>query len=237
MKNINFKNMLALVLCVLALASCKKYYFDTGTHEEKYNGTVLQYMKDKKPYFDTTVNIIHLAGMDDVFEKENVTFFAPPSGSIYKSIKRLNQYLRNNGKDTVSQLSQINPSVWRAGLTQCLFRGNYLLKDYPQKDTTSYLAFPGQNYASYDGRIMNVGVIYNSAAGVAYAGYRQLFLSYIPDLSNPQVSLLNIPVATSNIQPTNGVIHVLNRVKYNFGFNTDTFIDQAVSAGIAAPTP
>ncbi|RZK74582.1 MAG: hypothetical protein EOO92_17000 [Pedobacter sp.] len=72
---------------------------------------------------------------------------------------------------------------------------------------------------------------------IKYAGYRQLFLAYIPDLSNPLISLVNIPVATSDIQTNTGVIHVLNRPKHNFGFNTDRFIEEVIAAGIKPASP
>lgn len=229
--------LLLLTITLLLFGSCKKYYFDTGVHDPKYNGSTLAYMKAKKPFFDSTLTVINLAGMNDILDKENVTFFAPPSGSVFKSIYRLNQYLKRNGKDTVSKLSQIKPEVWRNTLSQYVFKGSFLLKDYPQRDTLAYIAYPGQNYTSYAGRIMNVGAIFNDAGGVKYAGYRQLYLAYIPDLSNPQVALQNNPVATSDIQTTNGVLHVLTKIKHNIGFNTDTFIDQVVASGILPPTP
>jgi hypothetical protein len=73
-------------------------------------------------------------------------------------------------------LDQIKPEVWRNTLSQYIFEGKNLLKDYPQRDTVSYVAYPGQNYTSYGGRIMNIGVIFNNAGGVQYAGYRQLRL-------------------------------------------------------------
>ena len=227
--------------CLLAItlltASCKKYYFDSGVHNAKYEGNMMQYLKSDPKLFDSTVRVINLAGMSSVIENENITFFAPPSGSIFKTIKRLNIFLRSSGSDTVSRLEQIKPQVWKNSLSQYIFKGSNLLKDYPQRDTLSFVAYPGQNYTSYQGRIMNVGSIFNDAGGVAYAGYRQLYLAFIPDLSNPKIALVNIPVATSDIQPTNGVLHVLTRNKHNFGFNTDLFIEQAISAGIGTPTP
>jgi len=235
-QNNNKAFFLMLATVLLLLSSCKKYYFDSGKHDPKYNGTVLQYLKSKQSFFDSTLTVINLAGMDDVLSNEKVTFFAPPSGSVFKSINKLNRYLRNTGKDTVSQLSQIKPEVWRNTLSQYIFKGTFLLKDYPQRDTLAYLAYPGQNYTSYGGRIMNVGAIFNDAGGVVYAGYRQLYLAYIPDLSNPQVALQNNPVATSDIQTTNGVIHVLTKLKHGYGFNGDAFIDQVISAGILPPT-
>lgn len=247
MKNKDKTLLLSLICMLLALTGCKKYYQETGVHDAKYNGNIMQYMEEKKPFFDSTLTVIKLAGMADVVSKENITFFAPPSGSIYKSVKQLNLYLRVQGKDTVSKLSQIKPLVWKNILSQYIFKGSNKLKDYPQRDTLSYLAYPGQGYASYGNRIMNIGVIFNDAvvfnssgaeiSRVSYAGYRQLYLAYIPDLSNPQVSLVNIPVATSDIQPTNGVLHVLTKLKHNFGFNTGTFIEQAISAGIDPATP
>ncbi|TDG36222.1 hypothetical protein EZJ43_09470 [Pedobacter changchengzhani] len=237
---------LMLIAATMLAFGCKKYYFDGGLHQANYSGNMLQYLQSNPAMFDSTVRVINLAGMKDVIEKEQVTFFAPPSGSIFKTIKRLNQYLKFKGKDTVSKLEQIKPEVWRNTLAEYVFKGKNLLKDYPQRDTLSFVAFPGQSYTSYDGRIMNVGVIFNDVvvqngegsvvSRVAYAGYRQLYLAYIPDLSNPKVSLVNIPVATSDIQPTNGVLHVLNRNRHNFGFDTDEFIDRAISAGIT-PAP
>jgi len=244
----NYKTLLFLLMGILSvLTGCKKYYIETGLHEAKYNGNIMQYMEAKKPFFDSTLTVIKLAGLADVVSNETITFFAPPSGSIYKSVKQLNLYLRVQGKDTVSKLTQIKPIVWKNILSQYIFKGANRLKDYPQRDTLSYLAFPGQGYTSYGGRIMNIGVIfqdavvYNSSGAeisrVAYAGYRQLFLAYIPDLSNPQISLVNVPIATSDIQPTNGVLHVLTKQRHNFGFNTGTFIEQAISAGIDPATP
>lgn len=226
-----------IALVVLFSTSCKKYYYDSGVHDPKFEGSTLAYMKAKQPFFDSTLTIINLAGLDEVLDKENVTFFAPPSGSVNKAIIQLNRYLRFEGRDTVSKLNQIKPTVWKNTLLQYIFKSSSLMKDYPQRDTLSYIAFPGQNYTSYSGRIMNIGVIFNNAGGVQYAGYRQLFLAYIPDLSNPQVALQNNPVATSDIQTNNGVLHVLTRTKHTFGFNTLKFIDEAIAAGITPATP
>lgn len=234
---IQIRTLLMVVTISTISFSCTKYYFDSGVHDAKYNGTILEYMKEKKPFFDSTLMVIELAGMNEVFQKENITFFAPPGGTVNRAIRSLNRQLKFEGKDTVAKLEQIKPEVWKNTLSQYIFKGTNLLKDYPQRDTLSYVAYPGQNYTSYGGRIMNIGVIFNDAGGVSYAGYRQLYIAYIPDLSNPQVALTNIPVSTSDIQPKNGVIHVLNKNKHTYGFRTNAFIDLAVSAGISPVTP
>ncbi len=246
MKHKNINLLVLAVLLFLASACNKEYYVDSGVLTPNYNGTILQYLKSKPAMFDTTVRVIALAGMDEVLDKENVTFFAPTSSSIYKSVKALNAYLLQNGRDTVKQLSQIKPEVWRKTLSLYIFKGTNRLKDYPQIDTLAYTAFPGQSYSSYGGgRIMNIGVIFNDASSgntsIKYAGYRQLFLSYIKDFTKPQQSLVNIPVATSDIAPNNGIIHVLRQAtlsgstlvnKHNFGFVNDIFINDVMASGI-----
>lgn len=244
------KIALGVLAAILAISffSCKKdYYFDTGVHEAKYNGTILQYLKSNKVMFDTTLQVINLAGMENVLENEKVTFFAPTSSSIVKSVRYLNQYLRVLGQDTVKDYRQIKTAVWRKILSQYIFKGANRLKDYPQLDTLAYTAYPGQAYASYDGEIMNIGVTYNDAGGVKYAGYRQLCLSYIQDRTQPTQSLINAVVATSDIQPTNGVIHVLRQSqlvlvkdgpenivvnKHDFGFSKLLFVREVLAAGI-----
>lgn len=231
--------------------SCKKdYYVDSSVHTGVYNGSTMQFLESRKDYFDTTVLVIKLAGMEDVFKNEKITFFAPTSSSIYKTVKALNTYLRLSSRDTVSDYSQIDASVWRKNLSQYVFKGVSKLKDYPQLDTLAYAAYPGQSYNSYDGQIMNVGVLYNDAVSndtrIPYAGYRQLYLSLIKDFTQPQQSLVNVPVATSDLQTSNGVVHVLAQSqaysngtyvnRHNFGFVMSTFIQDAITAGIA-PKP
>lgn len=223
-----------LLLAVALFSACKKeqYFFDTGVLTPNYNGTILEYLKAKPAYFDTLVRVIKIAGMEDVFQKENITFFAPPSSSIYKSLRRLNIHLRSQGRDTVSKLEQIKPAIWKETLSMYIFQGSNRLKDYPQLDTLALLAYPGQAYFSYAKRTMNIGVIHNDAGGIKYAGYRQLYLSFIPDFSKPLERLVNIPVASSDVAPTNGIVHVLRFQKHNFGFDTDRFINTVVTEGI-----
>lgn len=232
------KSILAVFVvtsCLLISCSKDNYFVDTGVHQAKYNGTILEYLKSKPVLFDSLVQVIDVAGMNDVFQKESVTFFAPASSCIFRAVKNLNQFLRYNGKDTVSKLQQIKPQVWKDMLSQYVFKGSYLLKDVPQIDTMAINAFPGQGYVSLGGRPMNIGVVYNDAGGVKYVGYRQLVLSFISDFSNPRGSMINTSIATSDIQPTNGVLHVLKFQYHSFGFESARFINAAISAGIDKP--
>ena len=227
-----------LPLCLLALlvAGCQKkdYFNDTGKHEPNFQGSVLSYLKTKPGYFDSVVKIIHLAGMDEIFDKEDITFFAPADSSVNNSISFLNMILRARGKKEVTKLEQIKPEVWREQLSRYLFKGKKSMNDFPQLDPQNLSAFSGQIYTSYDGQIMNVGVIYNDAGGVKYAGYRQLTVSYIPSISAPRDyrSWYSATVASVNIAPTNGYVHALRYTFHYFGFDPGQFIESAIAKGI-----
>lgn len=223
---------------LLAFACSKdKYFYDTGRNTPEFNGSILDYLKSKPEYFDSLVRVVKVAGMEEVLTKENVTLFAPTSSTIYKTMKNLNAYLRLNGKDTVSQLEQIKPVVWKEMLSMYLIKGSYRLKDFPQIDTTAITAYPGQGYSSYAGRTMNIGSFYRDAAGVKYAGYRHLILSYIPDFSKPLENLRNVQIASHDIAPKNGIVHVLLQNKHGFGFDGSQFITTAIENGILPAKP
>lgn len=226
----------ALVMATLLMGGCQKgdYFKDTGVHAPNFDGTVLQYLQSKPQYFDSITKIIRLAGMEDIFSKEEITFFAPADSSVRATIKMLNGELRNLGINEVTRLEQIKPEVWRAQLSRYLFKGKKSMNDYPQIDGQNLSAFPGQIYASYDGEIMNVGVFYSDAGGVKYAGYRQLQLSYIPSPSAPRDyrSWWTVRVASVNVAPANGFVHVLTYPTHFFGFEPRQFIENAIAKGI-----
>lgn len=208
------------VLLITLISSCAKddYYIDGGKADPVFKGTVLQYLQSNNK-FDTIAQIVKLAGLEDVFNKEDITFFAPTDEVVRRTIGlvntnvpnmggRLNQDLFNQNKDTIKVLSDIPTEIWRKYLLKYVFKGKFLLKDYPQLDFGLRALFPGGYYYGYNRDLANIGVVFNSANGVQYSGYRQLSISVLPDPSNPQ-QLNTAAVASSDIQPSNGVVHVL----------------------------
>lgn len=239
------KNTIYLLFaaCIIFTACKKDHYQDSGVHNGVFAGTIYEYLKTKPELFDTLLQVIDAAEMNDVLDNKDkeVTFFAPPSSTIFKAVRSLNKQLNFTGKDTVTQLTQIKKEVWRELLSLYIFDGKYMLKDFAQLDTLDLNAFRGQSFDSYtfdqnEGRPMNIGVIYNDASGVKYAGYRQLYFSYIEDLSNQQGSMINIPVASSNIEPSKAALHVLQLRTHLFGFTSANFISLATTAGIDPST-
>lgn len=239
-----FRNLLLITCIGLLVLSCKDNYFiDSGLHKAKYEGSVLDYIKMRKDVFDSLHTVIKLAGLESVLEQDGVTFFAPGDPSIRKVMYGLNEYLHLVGRDTLFRLEQVDPAVWREYLSMYIFNNTYLLKDIPQVDTMNLNVFPGQGYVSIAGQKLNLGVNFNDVVSeirkdefqhVKYAGYRQLFISYIHNSSNTGANggLVNAPVASSDIQTKNGVIHALEYRRHTFGFVTYNFISSAVNKGL-----
>ena len=211
---------LCAVLLMLLMASCAKdeYYIDGGKADPKFNGTIMQYL-ESDPRFDTIAQIVKLADMEEVLSNENVTFFVPTDEVIRRTIgevnspiielrNRLNQELFDQGRDTIKVLADVDPEIWKKYLSRYIFKGTYLLRDYPQLDFALKALYPGSFYYTYNNDLANIGVVYNSVNNVRYTGYRQLSISFIPDPSNP-ADYIAAAVATSDVQPTNGAVHVL----------------------------
>ena len=79
MKNILKINHLILSLfCFLFMTSCSKddYYQDGGIAQAEFDGSILAYLETKPVLFDSIVQVIKLAGLEETFQQEEFTFFA-----------------------------------------------------------------------------------------------------------------------------------------------------------------
>jgi hypothetical protein len=235
MKYMNRSLIIAVIITTISVGCQKKDYFtDTGKHTPNYPGTVHDYLRSKPQMWDSLLKVIRIAGMEDVFKNEKITFFAPADSCINLAIRYLNFRLDEKGQRRVTSLEQIKPEVWKKQLCRYLFKEARSMNDYPQLDPGNLSAYPGQIYSSYLGDIMSIGVIYNDAGGVKYAGYRQLLISYIPSVSAPRDynSWYSALVASVNVAPANGYVHVLNYSFHFFGFGPDQFVEDVLDKGI-----
>ena len=230
------KLIFLFAIVLLIISSCKrdKFYEDGGRATAVFPGDMLQYLESKPVLFDTIAKLIQLAGLEESFRKDSITFFAPNDEYIknaigYTNTDGLNRRLYEKGKDTIVNLSDIKADIWKKYLQRYIFKGRNLLKDYPQIDFNQKLMFPGQMYYSVNKSIFNIGVEFQDANGIKYIGYRQLHLSYIPDISRPNDNWFTTRISSSDIQPTNGVVHTLQWNGGNFGFNRDEFFQEVIS--------
>lgn len=204
---------IALITAISFLfAACAKdeYYVDGGKAEAKFNGNILEFLNSKPVPFDSVAQIVVLAGMEETFKNDTITFFAPTDLVIKQSLQFLNIQLFSLGKDTIKALSDVSPVIWKKYLSRYIMDGTNILKDYPQIDFDIRAVYPGMNTFNLAGNeLYNIGVVYNDQNSVKYIGYRQLAYSFIPDRSKPLDNWMTAAVATSDIRPTNGVVHAL----------------------------
>ena len=232
--NMLIKATTGLYAFLMLLCSCQQddYLVDGGKPSPYFDGTVLEFLESRPDYFRELVAVIEYAGMEETFQNDQITFFAPTDWSIDASMQQLNDYWYNlQGRDSVTTIYQVKPEVWKELLSLYIVEDKYLAKDIPQLDTVATDAYPGQAYVSYNGRPMNIGLVHHDANGIKYAGYRQLLYSYVNDFM--QNDMTNAYVATADIQPANGVVHVIRFIDHSFGFNARLFIEKAVAAGIS----
>lgn len=239
---------ISITLAICCLSACSKSnYEDGGTNNNQFNGSSLAYLKAHPVENDSLLTIIKLGGLENLLDKDDVTFFAPSLPAIVRSVGALNEYLYLLGQDTVKRLNQIDSLVWRKTLSNYIFSGKKSLNDYPQIDLVNKVAFPGQAYNSFGGRIMNLGVEYSNASGIQYAGLRTLIISYPISEADLAGFWYNARVATSNIHTNNGFIHIIRESQsiingvfmeqHYYGFRYVDFISEATRLGIKPYKP
>ncbi|MGB3104301.1 fasciclin domain-containing protein [Sphingobacterium siyangense] len=233
----------SFMLSLMILSSCsnKDYFEDSGVHDPRFYGNMMAYLESKaqrpEDPFDTLVQIIRYAGMEDILKNDQITFFAPPDPTFEKALNDLNLNLYMLGKDTIQSYKDVKPEVYRRLLSEYIIKGDYGLTDFKQVDTVAKYAFGGQIYQTYsEDAAINVGVVFhdlkNGDATIKYGGPRQLMVSYVPDFTNPTQNWISTFVASSNIQPDNGRVHVLNYRKHIFGYMGSRFTSLAIELGI-----
>lgn len=219
------------------LASCAKddYYRDGGLADPNFEGSMLEYLESKPVEFDTIAQLVKLAGLDELLQTGDVTFFAPSDSEVkdligYVGRGGLNDTLYTLRKDTIKVLADVDSLIWKKYLERHLFRGSNFLADYPQIDHGLKQIYPGENYYSLNNTVLNIGVVYHDVNDVKYAGYRQLSISYIPDVSRPNDGWFTTMISSSDIKPINGVVHTLSKENARFGFDPEEFIDDVAAS-------
>ncbi|SEW36365.1 fasciclin domain-containing protein [Chitinophaga arvensicola] len=218
-----------LLMVGLLFSACKKdYYVDGGLADPHYKGTIYDYLV-KNPYlFDTIAYIVEKAGLKETLQNDSVTFFAPTDQSVVDALADLNEYRYQMVEDSV-KLGDIPPAVWRKFLDRYILKGKYTANKFARMDPVNIYAYPGINYVMAGGYILNIGLVYQNYNNVEAVGARILTLT---DITFDPVTFnnnLRVIVSSSDIQPTNGVLHVLS-MRHTFGFRPIEFLLAAEQA-------
>lgn len=210
------------------LVSCNTKYniIETGLANGKFDGNMYEYLLSNRYNWDSTRLMIERANLVDLFEGkrdgfEQITFFGPTNHSIRR-------YMLDEG---ISSIAEMDEEFCYEMIMRCVVKGKYMRDDIPfGKNTAS--EDDGDDdfdeYYEYDdegdhtdenqgtGGTVLMGALgnrfwiysfresYNDVAGVGAV------VLYIKSLETGGTM---IDVASTNIEPTNGVVHSLH---YNF---------------------
>jgi len=217
-----------LLMLVTIVTSCQKkedYFKDGGISKANYDGSIYDYLKSHPYWFDTVTYIIDQAGMREMFEEDTITFFSPTDDAVEVAMEALNDYRYTHVEDSV-HIEDIDPHIWRYFLSMHVLKGKFLAKDFARVDPDNIYAYPGIDYFTSEGFIVNIGLVYGDYKGVKDVAARIIRLTDITADPEHFRNCPSVTVMTSDIQPQNGVLHVLNN-SYALGFQVDRFVNMA----------
>jgi len=203
MKNI----LLAIILLGLIFPSCNDdYYTDGGLADGKLNMTTYDFIKSRPDMFEKLIWIIDQNNLKDEINKEGTTFFPPKDESIVS-------YLERKQLESV-QLDKLPPEeVDTLGMTLEMYM-------FPYEIMRDDLSPKMKEYVSVSDHLMGITLKIEPYNEIPGFGPSTVILSG-PARYNPGSSQGirdNAEVATSDLESTNGAIHVLRKTGHIFGF-------------------
>ena len=195
------------ILAIGLLASCdtQQEWFDSGVSSPYHDCSIMEYLRQDDYNWELTVEMIERADLTDLFEGQvdtlpEITFFAPPSYSILR-------YLWDN---ELEQVSELTPEFCREIILRHVVKGKHLKADIAYRNP-DYLATDERqdgctDFTCISGNKLRAWVDKSAWGGVPDAGPETMYL-YSFD------AMINVPLASPDIQPLNGVVHALN---YNY---------------------
>lgn len=202
------RTIIGTCVCVLmALTGCdtKQNWIDTGVSSPYHDCSIMEYLRGDAYNWELTVEMIERADLTDLFEGQvdtlpEITFFGIPSYSILR-------YLWDNEMESVNELT---PEFCRETVLNHVVKGKYLKADIAYRNP-NYLITDSQQDGGTElitlgGRQLKAYVDKSEYGGVPDAGAETMYLYSFS-------AYTQVPLASPDIQPLNGVVHALN---YNF---------------------
>lgn len=204
------KLILACILLTIQFSCTKQNIIDSGISKAHFDGTIMQYLRQDDYNWKLTVEMIERAGLTDVFEGrvtdlKEITFFGPTRFSILR-------YLYDNNLDSVQQLS---PEFCKETILKHVIKGKFLKEQVPFLNKQYLISTINQPASGY--------LAMHSLGAVELRAYLiKTPYKDVPD-AGPVIMVLysvtgktQVPLASPNIQPKNGVVHSLD---YNYLLN------------------
>ena len=187
----------------------------TGVSDPHFDGTMMDYLRSDERNCDLTVEMIERADLVDLFEGQvdtlpEITFFAPPAYSIQRFIWESQEEPKDG--ETYESVADIPVEKCRSYILRCVAKGKYLKEDIGFRNESYRLMDPEQDggtlFEMLDGNLVRACEEKSDWKGVPDIGPVTLQLWSV-------TQQIEVPVASPDIQPTNGVVHALS---YGFDF-------------------
>lgn len=195
------------VAIIGTLASCdtQQDVWNTGTSSPYHDCTIMEYLRGDAYNWELTVALIERAGLTDLFEGQvdtlpEITFWGFPSYSVKRHL--LDKGLKNVQEMGVKECREL--------VLKHVMKGKVLKKDIAFRDKDYYIYDSGQTggteFTTLGGCRLKAYIDKTQYSGVPESGAEVL---YLYSFSGKTM----VPLASPDIQPTNGVVHSLN---YNY---------------------
>ena len=202
---LNLFILLSVIPVFFTGCDTKQNWIDTGVSSPYHDCSMMDYLRGDKYNWELTVEMIERAELTDLFEGKvdslpEITFFAIPSYSILR-------YLWDNNLRSVAELA---PEFCRETILNHVVKGKFLKADIAYRNLKYQITDPlqdgGTTLVTLGERQLKAYVDKSDYGGVPNAGAETMFLYSFS-------AQIQVPLASPNIQPLNGVVHALN---YNF---------------------
>lgn len=198
------KKILLAVGIVWAVISCTTDYNmnNTGLADGKFDGTMYEYFHSDSYNWDSLLIMIDRAGLQDLFNGrvegyEQITFWGPTNHSIRR-------WMLEGGEGVPDRLEDLTPEECRKYVMAHVVKGKYMLDDIP-RGTISMGSISG-GMTMYGGDNDNEMWVYTEQ--MPYNGVINVGAVVINIRSKRTTT--DIDIASSNIEPTTGVVHSLH---------------------------
>ena len=195
-------NIGLVIAGLITAVSCqtKWNYVDTGLVNGRFDGTMYEYFHSNHYDWDSTLVLIEMAGLRDLFdgkdpEFKQVTFLGPTNHSIRRWMK----------EKKITSLRTLESEKCRAIILRHVIKGKYMRDDIPagKQENSQQVGEGGQLFTSAGGANLWLYTFKEEYQGVAGTGSLNIYM-YSVDKK------VNIDIASSNIEPDNGVVHSLS---------------------------
>ncbi|MFR7808938.1 MAG: fasciclin domain-containing protein [Butyricimonas faecihominis] len=198
------KKILLAISVALTIVSCTTDYNmnNTGLANGKFDGTMYDYFHSDSYNWDSLIIMIDRAGLQDLFNGEvegyeEITFWGPTNNSIRR-------WMLEGGTGVPKRLKDLSPEECRKYVMAHVVKGKTMLNDIPRGTINMGSVSGGMTMYGEDNK--NEMWVYTEQ--LPYNGVIDVGAVIIKIRS--MRTLVDIDIASCNIEPTTGVIHSLH---------------------------